>query len=404
MAERLCPTAQRPATKIATVPRVISVPSTVTPRYKLTSAVGRTTILAMNIQQATKQFEAWMAGHIRLLKRDLAVKHTLMARDAFSFLRATFYRWIQLFPALCPGSARAPRVLAVGDLHVENFGTWRDAEGRLVWGINDFDEAYPLPYTNDLVRLATSALLAMQIGHLSLTPAKSCAAILKGYVKGLRDGGRPFVLSEKNRWLRLAVTGRLRAPTGFWERIAALPTVARVPTNVKRLLEQSMPERGMPFRVAHRRAGLGSLGRERFTAIGEWNGGKIAREAKALLPSACAWAGESPDAEIYYSEMLRRAVRAPDPFLVGHDHWVVRRLSPYCSRIELHLLPRGQDEARLLRAMGRELANVHLGTPRSAAVVRADVARRKPQWLRETAETMLGATLKDWKEWRKRNG
>lgn len=105
MAERLCPTAQRPATKIATVPRVISVPSTVTPRYKLTSAVGRTTILAMNIQQATKQFEAWMAGHIRLLKRDLAVKHTLMARDAFSFLRATFYRWIQLFPALCPGSA-----------------------------------------------------------------------------------------------------------------------------------------------------------------------------------------------------------------------------------------------------------------------------------------------------------
>src|SRR5260370_32652719 len=47
-------------------------------------------------------------------------------------------------------------VLAVGDLHVENFGTWRDAEGRLTWGVNDFDEAYPLPYTIDLARLATS--------------------------------------------------------------------------------------------------------------------------------------------------------------------------------------------------------------------------------------------------------
>ena len=56
--------------------------------------------------------------------------------------------------------ARAPRALAVGDLHVENFGTWRDVEGRLIWGINDFDEAWRLPYTNDLVRLATSALLA----------------------------------------------------------------------------------------------------------------------------------------------------------------------------------------------------------------------------------------------------
>ena len=48
-------------------------------------------------------------------------------------------------------------VLAIGDLHLENFGTWRDAEGRLVWGINDFDEAWALPYTNDLIRLATSA-------------------------------------------------------------------------------------------------------------------------------------------------------------------------------------------------------------------------------------------------------
>ena len=35
------------------------------------------------------------------------------------------------------------------------YGTWRDTEGRLVWGINDFDEAYPSPYTNDLVRLAS---------------------------------------------------------------------------------------------------------------------------------------------------------------------------------------------------------------------------------------------------------
>jgi uncharacterized protein (DUF2252 family) len=25
---------------------------------------------------------------------------------------------------------------------VENFGAWRDVEGRLIWGINDFDEAW----------------------------------------------------------------------------------------------------------------------------------------------------------------------------------------------------------------------------------------------------------------------
>jgi aminoglycoside/choline kinase family phosphotransferase len=85
-----------------------------------------------------------------------------MVGDGFSFLCATFYRWAQLFPALCPKLVGAPKVLGVGDLHVENYGTWRDAEGRLVWDINDFDEACPLPYTNDLVRLATSGWLAVE--------------------------------------------------------------------------------------------------------------------------------------------------------------------------------------------------------------------------------------------------
>ena len=51
-------------------------------------------------------------------------------------------------------------VLAVGDIHLENFGTWRDADGRLVWGVNDFDEAAEMPYVLDLIRLATSALVA----------------------------------------------------------------------------------------------------------------------------------------------------------------------------------------------------------------------------------------------------
>src|ERR1022692_4143447 len=107
---------------------------------------------ARNIQQATRDYETWLAAHLRVVRRDLETKHESMRRDAFSFLRATFYRWMQLFPALCPTLASAPVLLAVGDLHVENYGTWRDAEGRLVWGINDFDEAFPLPYTIDLVR------------------------------------------------------------------------------------------------------------------------------------------------------------------------------------------------------------------------------------------------------------
>lgn len=70
-----------------------------------------------------------------------------MKEAVFPFLRATYYRWAQVWPEVSPGTVSTPAVLAVGDMHVENFGTWRDIEWRLIWGINDFDEAWRLPYT-----------------------------------------------------------------------------------------------------------------------------------------------------------------------------------------------------------------------------------------------------------------
>lgn len=354
----------------------------------------------MNIQEATGRYETWLDENIRVIKSDLEVKHELMARDPFSFFRATFYRWMQLYPAVCAKAWSAPRVLAVGDLHVENYGTWRDSEGRLVWGINDFDEAFTLPYTIDLVRLAASAALAIKLNHLSFAPANACAALLEGYSEALAGGGKPFVLSEEHVWLREAVTGRERDPVLFWQKFDALPSI-KAPPRVSTLLKDAMPERNLKFRIVHRRAGLGSLGRERFTAIACWDGGNIAREAKALLPSACVWAGVARDSRIYYAQMLRQIVRTPDPFMSMRSGWILRRLAPYCSRIELQQLPRGPYAEKLLRVMGKELANVHFGTRKAIASVRRDLRSRGPKWLHHAATAMIEATLKDWNEWRK---
>jgi uncharacterized protein (DUF2252 family) len=93
----------------------------------------------MNIVKSTRRFESWLGERIPLVPADIRAKHERMAESAFPFLRATFYRWMQLWEKLCADVAVAPRVLAVGDLHIENFGTWRDIEGRLVWGVNDFE-------------------------------------------------------------------------------------------------------------------------------------------------------------------------------------------------------------------------------------------------------------------------
>ena len=84
-----------------------------------------------------------------MVEADLAYKHERMAKNPFVFLRATFFRWARQIEAVCPELADAPAVLSVGDAHIENFGTWRDAERRLVWGVNDFDEAAEIPYPYD---------------------------------------------------------------------------------------------------------------------------------------------------------------------------------------------------------------------------------------------------------------
>src|SRR3984893_13645021 len=156
---------------------------------------------SMNIIRATQAYEAWLSTHLRLLASDLKIKHQKMTLDPFSFLRATFYRWVQRWPILCPDLAAAPAVQSVGDLHVENFGTWRDAEGRLIWGVNDFDEVVTLPYTQDLVRLGTSALLAVEESRLTLSARRGCESILAGYTESLRAGGGAAVLAERYRWL-----------------------------------------------------------------------------------------------------------------------------------------------------------------------------------------------------------
>jgi hypothetical protein len=356
----------------------------------------------MNIIQATRAYETWLAKHIRLLPGDLQKKHQAMAQDLFPFFRSTFYRWMQLWPKVCADVAGAPHVLAVGDLHVENFGTWRDIEGRLVWGINDFDEVYDLPYTIDLVRLAASAHIAIRESRLQILAKDACDAILTGYKKSLEVGGVPYVLAEEHEWLRQMVTGVLRDPVQFWNKLDGLPTLkGRVPKGARWAIERLMPEPGLDYRVVHRIAGLGSLGRERYVGIASCQGGRVAREAKALAPSACVWASDVKlSARILYQKALDRSVRDIDPFVHLRGSWIVRRLAPDCSRVELASMPKERDESRLLRAMGFETANVHLGTPRAAKVILRHLGKQPVDWLHQAAAAMVKATTTDWRKWR----
>ncbi len=355
----------------------------------------------MKFRKATAKYEAWLRKHLTLLDADLVLKHEAMRSAKFPFLRATYYRWAQVYPEVCSKLNTAPKVLAVGDLHVENFGTWRDIEGRLILGINDFDEAYPLPYTHDLVRLAASANMAIDENHLKLDPRQAADAILEGYTAMLKLGGRAFVLAEQHLALHEMAVHRLKNPAIFWEKLAKLePMEKGISGSARRAMESLFPERAIRYIVTHRIAGLGSLGRERYVAIGEWHGGNVAREAKALAPSACAWAGGRGSGRILYQRILDTAVRCCDPFVMLKGRWIVRRLAPDCSRIEMPSLPECRDELKLLRAMGAETANVHLGSAKPKVLLK-DLQKRADGWLHHAAHQMVDMVVEDWEDWRK---
>jgi hypothetical protein len=352
----------------------------------------------MNFIKSTREYEAWLKTTLDIVPADLKKKHAAMAEDIFSFFRATFYRWSQLFPEGCPELASAPYVLAVGDLHVENFGTWRDAEARLVWGINDFDEVATMPFAIDLVRLAASAHLAIDAGHLGIEHKEACTSIVEGYRCGIEAGGVPFVLSAKHGWLSQLVA--FRDPAAFWHKFEALPEFkGRVPKDALRAIDQLMPGRNLPSRISHRIAGLGSLGRQRFVAVAEFEGGHVCREAKALAPSAWLWAkGKRQPRKIRYQEALDTAIRANDPFVRLKEKWIVRRLAPDCTRVELASVPKSKEKDKLLHAMGYETANVHAGSGNAKAILKF-LAGLDPHWLHEAAARMVKATTADHKEW-----
>jgi uncharacterized protein (DUF2252 family) len=99
-----------------------------------------------------------------LMKADpdaFRTKFRKMAADPFAFYRGSaclFYadvadredRW---------ADERTGRVWIQGDLHAENFGTYMDGAGKLIFDVNDFDEAFVGHFTWDLQRFVASVAL-----------------------------------------------------------------------------------------------------------------------------------------------------------------------------------------------------------------------------------------------------
>ena len=116
------------------------------------------------------------------------VKFRKMAASAFAFYRGTACLFYHDLDAEKRGGPyldeRTSRVWIHGDLHAENFGTYLDANGRLIFNVNDFDEAYVGPFTWDLKRFAASVAL---IGYAKALGDEQITELVEVYAGAYRE-------------------------------------------------------------------------------------------------------------------------------------------------------------------------------------------------------------------------
>ena len=180
-----------------------------------------------------------------------------------------------------------------------------------------------------------------------------------------------------------------------------LAASGKPPPNYVKALAAAMPERGIKMAVLPRTAGAGSLGRPRWVEISQWHGAPIVREAKAMVPSAWTRANNHGRDALQWHRLATGRYRSPDPWLALTGDVATRRLSPNNRKIEAAENPFILTSRKMLRAMGHDLAAIHLGIADRRKAIEHDLGNRKRNWLRSAVERTADFVRRDCRAWRK---
>ncbi|AXV77103.1 MULTISPECIES: DUF2252 domain-containing protein [Ralstonia solanacearum species complex] len=333
----------------------------------------------------------------------LTRKLAAMAADPFSFFRGTNHLYAASV-ADAPLLHEAPRTLVCGDLHLENYGSFKGDNGLVYFDMNDFDEALCAPFTVDLVRVLSSLQVAARSWRLADEDAHNlcrrfldtyaaalvdgkprwveratAVGIVRDLLRGLRDRKRGPYLRDRTvrdgNQIKLRVDGRRTLAAGKDE--------ARRARRILEAYAQQGNGHGQRFvavDVARRIAGTGSLGLERYVVLARpENDPDTLRliDIKLAVPSVWAQAlGTSGSVSPWPAEAARvvgaqRVSQAVSPALLrpvvyaGKGErpcsYVVKSLQPTADRVALgtgkHVVA-DLDDA--LQTMARVAAWCHL--------------------------------------------
>lgn len=300
----------------------------------------------------------------------LAMKYKLMRSSPFVFLRGTCHLFYQRLPRDKMLDA-APPVWVCGDMHLENFGSYKGDNRLVYFDNNDFDEACLAPSLYELVRLLTSVLVGAADLKLSRAEALAlCHTALDAYSEALVFGKSRWIEAETSAGMvrdlfdalasrsraahldrRTTLKGKTRALKVDGKK--ALPVSDKARAAVTAFMNTFAASEPNPdfyriIDVARRIAGTGSLGVDRYVILVEGKGspdGNYLIDLKEALPSSVLPHVRTPQPKWQTEaqrvvEIQRRNQAVSQAFLhaveFNQRSYVLRSLQPSEDRVALN--------------------------------------------------------------------
>ena len=301
----------------------------------------------------------------------LKLKYQAMRSDVFSFFRGTCHLFYEDFPTNSLLND-APIVWICGDLHLENFGSYKGNNRLIYFDINDFDEAVLAPCTWDLARFLTSVIVGVHALGVNEPEALClCNSFLDAYIEALAKGQARNVETETAEGMvkELLKSLKERRRKDFLnQRTQEKKGKRRLLIDNKRTRDceesqkeeiatlikdwaatQPEPKFFKVLDVAGRIAGTGSLGVSRYVLLVEGKGSpnqNYLLDLKQERPSSVAPYLKPPqpqwESEAARVVAIQKRLQGTPPALLGtvrqeSKFYILRELQPLQDKVRLNL-------------------------------------------------------------------
>ena len=299
----------------------------------------------------------------------VTIKYSAMRADPFVFLRGTCHLFYDRLPKNGIFKS-APYTWCCGDLHLENFGTYKGDNRLAYFDINDFDEAALAPATWELARLVTSILVCAHSYGISNENAQVLSTqFLDAYAVALSIGKSRWVERETANGMvkELLDQLQLRTRADFLNdrtqkkgkmRCFRLDGKKTLPVSEERRTQVTKFMRDFAqnqhhaafynlIDVARRIAGTGSLGVDRYAILVEGKGSpdqNYLLDLKQALPSSIAkhlgaiqpkWNNDGERVVALQERMQAVSMAFLHPVVMDGTPYVLRALQPLEDRVPL---------------------------------------------------------------------